>query len=101
MERRRETELKRRIYKRKVKQNEKPFFKTRKKTKKTWNINQFFKRLNKKGNRENGVFFDEKEKTEKDNFAAVSKKVTHFFGTVFYYIKKHKGNKKTKKRSLK
>ena len=47
------------------------FFKTQKKAKKTWNINQFLKRLNKIGNRENVVFFDGKEKTDKESFAAV------------------------------
>ena len=41
-----------------VKQNEKPFFKTQKKTKKTWNINQCKKRLDKKGNRENSFFLE-------------------------------------------
>ena len=57
-----------------------------------------YKKLNKKGNRENGVFFDGKEKTEKESFAAVSKSYI-FFGTVSY-IKKHQDNKKTKKKKF-
>ena len=41
-------------------------FSRHRKRQKTWNINQCEKRLNKKGNRENVAFFDEKEKTEKE-----------------------------------
>ena len=54
MESRRESELKRRLKKRRV--NEKTFFRDTEKEK-TWNMNQCKKKLNKKGNRENGVFF--------------------------------------------
>ena len=64
MESRRESELKRRLKKRRVKQNEKTFFRDTEKEK-TWNMNQCKKKLNKKGNRENGVFFDGEKKDRK------------------------------------
>ena len=69
-----------------MKQNEKPFFQDTEKDKKTWNINQCQKKLNKKGNSENGFFFDGNKKTEKENFAAVSKsykKETFFLAQCF------------------
>ena len=78
-----------------VKQNEKPIFQDTEKDKKTWNINQCKKMLNKRKQRK-WSFFCGKEKTEKKSFAAVSKDTLFFFGTVFY-IKKHQDNKRPKK----
>ena len=66
-----------------MKQNEKPFFKTQKKTKKKWNINQCKKKRNRKRNRENGVFLIEKRR-QKKRVLLQSQKVTHFFGTVLH-----------------
>ena len=66
-----------------MKQHEKKFQDSEKD--KTWNINQCKKeKLNKKRKQRKRIFFDGKEKTEKESFAAVSKKDSYLFGTVFY-----------------
>ena len=69
------------------------FFNTEK-DKKTWNINQCKKRLNKKGNRENVVFRWKREDRKREFCCSIKR--YFFFGTVFY-IKKRRDNKKTKK----